>query len=94
MIGKSEFDAAVERINPAVAAANTVADSFGNKEATAMVRDIAALAGVDYDALMELAAETLVGAHETGRPSPKDHAEGVVHGIIIGAMAQQEADRG
>lgn len=94
MITRSEIDAALERLNPSVAATNAVGEAFGNKEAVPLMRDIAALADVDYDSLMQTGMETLTGAFETDRESPRDHAEGFIHGFIVGALAQQEADRG
>jgi hypothetical protein len=96
VIDHTDVAAATARLNPQIAATNAVGEAFGNSEAVPMMRDIAGLADVDYDALMQFATDVLITAIEgSTRPSPKDYAEGAIQGFVMGVLAaREEADRG
>lgn len=93
MIGDDEIAAGIERVNPQVATANSIADSFGTAETTPLREDLCGALGIDYDALMELGAEILAMAIDAERPHATEYTEGYVMGFVHAiAAARAEAE--
>lgn len=93
MIGHDEIEAAISKLNPHVAAANTIAASFGAEETVALQGDIFRLADVDMDAVQQLGGEVLEETTGSGRANPKEYTEGFMQGFMVAAMARLEEDR-
>jgi hypothetical protein len=89
VIGAEDLTAAVDFINPYVAATNSVAEGFGKAESVPMFKQVAEAAGIDYDALIAFGNEVLSTAIEHGRVNAREYTEGVLQGIVYGALAQQ-----
>jgi hypothetical protein len=93
MIGRDEIQAAIDKLNPHVAAANSVAASFGAAETVALQADIFRLADVDMEAVQELGGEVLDERIGGGRGNPKEYTEGFMQGFMVAAMARLEEER-
>lgn len=90
MIGDEEIRAALDRLEPQLRAANTIAAAFGGPETVPTQRDIAALVGVEWEALGGLLASVLDSTIQDGRDHPKEYTEGYAQGFLTGAMAARE----
>ena len=91
MIGEGDIRAALDLLEPQLRAANTIADAFGGPETVPTQRDIAALVGVEWDALADLLASVLDSTIEQKRDHPKEYTEGYAQGFLTGALAMREA---
>lgn len=90
MIGEDEIQAGIERVNPQIATANTIADSFGTEETTPLREDLCAALGIDYEALMELGAEILATSIEAERVHATEYTEGYIMGFVHAVAAARE----
>lgn len=96
MIIEDDIRAAIERTNPQIATANSIADAFGSSETMSLREDLCATLGIDYDALMELGAEILATSIEEERAHAAEYTEGYVMGFVhaVGAARAEQARRG